>query len=98
MKSTNIVLSAIALCFSIAGSAGEITGGGKSLKNPDGTLNGASICAFSGLNDEYYVDHIEDAGRTQNWGQIPKDVRDFLVTIGFLPGDACNPTKPTQEP
>lgn len=31
--------------------AGEITGNGKSLKNPDGTLNGNSLCAFSGRND-----------------------------------------------
>ena len=31
--------------------AGEITGEGTSLKNPDGTLNGASLCAYSGIND-----------------------------------------------
>jgi hypothetical protein len=31
--------------------AGEITGNGKSLKNEDGTLNGNSLCAFSGRND-----------------------------------------------
>lgn len=31
--------------------AGEITGNGTSLKNPDGTLNGASLCAYSGIND-----------------------------------------------
>jgi hypothetical protein len=28
--------------------AGEITGNGQSLKNDDGTLNGRSVCAFSG--------------------------------------------------
>ena len=31
--------------------AGEITGNGTSLKNPDGTLNGNSLCAYSGRND-----------------------------------------------
>jgi hypothetical protein len=31
--------------------AGEITGNGTSLKNEDGTLNGASLCAYSGIND-----------------------------------------------
>jgi hypothetical protein len=26
----------------------------------------------------------------QNWGQIPKEVRDFIATQGEHPGDACN--------
>ena len=44
---------ALALAFTAASpaTAGEITGNGKSLKNPDGTLNGNSLCAFSGRND-----------------------------------------------
>lgn len=45
----------IALAVAFAGIspavAGEITGNGTSLKNPDGTLNGNSLCAYSGLND-----------------------------------------------
>ena len=43
----------LAFAFAVAGpaAAGEITGNGKSLKNPDGTLNGNSLCAFSGRND-----------------------------------------------
>jgi len=76
--------------------AGEITGNGKSLKNDDGTLNGHSACAFSGLNDTFTGDlEVPDADgfyRTQSWGQIPKEVRDFLGTVGLHPGDACNPT------
>ncbi len=75
--------------------AGEITGNGKSLKNEDGTLNGNSECAFSGLNDTFSGDpSVPDADgffRTQNWGQIPKADRDFLVSIGVMPGTACNP-------
>ncbi len=76
--------------------AGEITGNGKSLKNDDGTLNGRSICAFSGLNDTYTGDpNVPDEDgftRTQSWGQLSKEVRDFLTTIGLHPGSACNPT------
>ncbi len=79
-----------------AAAAGEITGNGKSLKNPDGTLNGASVCAFSGLNDTYSGDPtVPDADgffRTQNWGQIPQAVRAILATMGLHPGQACNPT------
>lgn len=56
---------------------------------PDADPHAASICSFSGLGDGE-----DDPGRTaahvQNWGQIPKDGRDFLSTIGFHPGDSCN--------
>ncbi len=67
--------------------AGEVTGNG----DPTPIANGqaSSICSFSGLNDGE-----PPPGRTaehvQNWGQIPKEDRDFLTTIGFHPGDACN--------
>lgn len=67
--------------------AGEITGTGESLKNDDGTLNGASICAFSGLDDA----DDDGFGRTQNWGQIPKAVRDEIAMFGAHPGDSCKP-------
>ena len=72
--------------------AGEITGNGKSLKNADGTLNGKSECAWSGREDH------PDSGEfkssiAQAWGQLPKGARDFLTSIGFNPGIACNPTK-----
>jgi len=29
-------------------------------------------------------------GVVQNWGTIPKEIRDFLATIGEHPGTACN--------
>jgi hypothetical protein len=67
--------------------AGEITGNGKPTPIKDGQAN--SICSFSGQNDGE-----PPPGRTaehvQNWGQISKADRDFLTTIGFHPGDACN--------
>jgi hypothetical protein len=75
-------------------SAGEINGkglpeGGEGL----GAAHANSICAFSGLEDG------EEAGGVfpgpggappQNWGQIPKEVRDELALEGAHPGDACN--------
>jgi hypothetical protein len=89
--------SALALAL-VAGTAlaGEVTGNGKSLKNPDGTLNGKSECAFSGLNDTYSGDpDVPDEDgffRTQNWGQVGSEGRAFLRSIGVDPKHLCNPT------
>jgi hypothetical protein len=62
-------------------------------------LHAKSECAFSGLNDEYLAEQPAEGpasdgfGRTQNWGQVPKVVRDEIGAIGARPGDSCNPTK-----
>jgi hypothetical protein len=100
MKRSLIVVVLIALLVVVtagAALAGEITGNGKSLKNPDGTLNGRSECAFSGQNDTYTGDpNVPDEDgffRTQSWGQIGKEGRAFLTSIGVNPGIACNPSK-----
>ena len=83
------VLCAVAVAAVGAGSAfaGEVTGKGKA--TPIQEYQAASICSFSGQNDGE-----PPAGRTaehvQNWGQIPKEVRDFIATQGEHPGDACN--------
>jgi hypothetical protein len=81
-------LCAAALATVGAGSsfAGEVTGTGGPTAAPAHT---ASICAFSGLNDGEPPEG-RTAEHVQNWGQIPKEERDFLTTIGFHPGDACN--------
>ena len=75
--------------------AGEITGHGDSLKQPDGSLHGASICAFSGLNDAYSGDpDVPDEDgftRTQNWGQVSPEGKAFLTSIGLHPGQSCKP-------
>ncbi len=99
-----LMVMAMALGASAA-FAGEVTGNGKVLWNPghigDGeahhTLNGKSLCAFSGLEDwamdsdqpdgEIYV----DPGVTQSWGQIPHDYRPAPGDL-FHPGNSCNPT------
>ena len=80
--------SAVAVGAMGAGSAfaGEVTGNDKPTAAPE---HANSICAFSGQNDGE-----PPPGRTaehvQNWGQIPKEVRDVLATEGSHPGDACN--------
>lgn len=84
--------SAVACLGASAALAGEITGNGKSLKNPDGTLNGQSECAFSGREDDP-ADPMFKGDKAQSWGLISQAIRDFLTTIGLHPGDACNPAK-----
>lgn len=84
----------IALSTSVS-HAGEWTGNDRSLKQEDGSLHGASICAFSGQNDTYsgnpdVPDH-DGFTRTQNWGQVSPADRAFLASIGLHPGDSCKP-------
>jgi hypothetical protein len=86
--------------------AGEITGNGKVLKTDAGKwgtgLHGRSECAYSGQEDLQYLDEEGNPlpeptkgspGHAQSWGQIPKADRDFLTSLGFNPGLACNPVK-----
>ena len=70
-------------------SAGEITGNGDSLQIAPHTLQGKSECAFSGLNDEYYVLHDLTASRTQTFPQYKRDFEPDLPP--GTPGYACNP-------
>ena len=99
-----LAAAAVTVLFSaLAGPAyaGEVTGNGKSLKQDDGTLHGASICAFSGINDNFTGDKdmepdADGFTRVQAWGQLDQEVRAFLSTIGLHPGDACPPG--TEEP
>jgi len=85
--------------------AGEITGNGKSLQMPYedskwGTgLHARSECAYSGQEDLQFADGGSkgDPAHAQSWGQIPKDFRDFLTSIGVNPGVACNPTSGFEE-
>jgi hypothetical protein len=98
-RSTIVALVALLLLTmgASAALAGEVTGNGKSLKQDDGTLHGKSECAFSGQNDTYSGDpDVPDADgffRTQSWGQVGREGRIFLTSIGVNPGNACNPSK-----
>ena len=105
-KSSNILAAAGAATMILALSAnlvvaGEITGNG-TLKD----VNGRSFCAYSGQEDlQWYTDDSDttlrtdptrgDPGHAQSWGQIPKDVRAYLTSIGLNPGIACNPNRST---
>ncbi len=101
-----ICAAAVAAVGANAASAGEVTGNGKPLwTNTDDwaahhELHGKSACAFSGQEDDQFPaspDYNPDAGHAQSWGQIPKDFRDFLTSIGKNPGIACNPTTGFEE-
>lgn len=81
-------LCAVAVGAVGAGSAlaGEVTGKGELTAGP---AHANSICVFSGQNDGNPPPG-RTAAHVQNWGQIPKQVRDVMATQGFHPGDACN--------
>ncbi len=77
----SVCTAAIVGAGSTTAVAGEVTGNGKPL-----TVNGKSICAFSGQNDEFQ-EGDSDAPRVQSFGQIVAAVG----PIGGIPGQACNP-------
>jgi hypothetical protein len=90
--------AALALILSGAGGtafAGEINGSrdhgnpDKGNETPVEGFQAGSICAFSGLEDGEEGEQPYAPGNVQNWGAIPKEVRDFLATVGEHPGDAC---------
>jgi hypothetical protein len=82
-----VAVCAIALVggSSSAAFAGEVNGTGRYLHNDQ--LPGKSICAYSGLNDEYYVGGDTSAPRVQSFGQIVST----YGPQGGVPGQACNP-------
>lgn len=85
------IMIAAVFTVGIAGTAvaGERTGQGKPtpISNPDGPQN--SECAFSGLEDHDFESDVVP-GEVQNWGAIPKAVRDAFPWQ-FHPGNSCNP-------
>jgi hypothetical protein len=100
----------IASLGATAALAGEITGNGTVLKTDAGKwptgLHGRSLCAYSGQEDLQFLDedgnplpetHRGEPGHAQSWGQIPKEFRDFLTSVGENPGLSCNPIKGTGE-
>ena len=107
------VAAAVLTLTASAAFAGEVTGNGTLLHVDDskwGTgLHARSACAYSGQEDlQFFTDDSDttalaeptrgDPAHAQSWGQIPKEMRDVLTTLGFAPGQACNPTigEPTE--
>jgi hypothetical protein len=101
-KRSLIVAASCAVVFAAFGPgsafAGESGGNGKrtpigAASDAGGDPHASSICSFSGQNPEGLLDPSDpnfEPGRTQSWGQIPKDQRDVLRAEGSSPGDACN--------
>lgn len=79
-----LVIAMVAAAFGASSAfAGEITGNGKPTAAPE---NANSECSFSGLDDpdaDVFV-------HTQNWGQLSKEQRAFLASIGVAPWTLCN--------
>lgn len=72
--------------------AGEINGQGHFIP---GGPTGLSECSYSGLQDDPAADEGFFRGdRVQSWGQIPKALRDLLLSMGAIPhpSEGCNPT------
>jgi hypothetical protein len=85
-------------------SAGEITGNGRYRVGEENPLQGRSICAYSGLNDEFVLGLPGGAeeGRTQNWGHVQQFVRGASGGAekpgkGNSPGSFCNPNAPQED-
>ena len=95
MKSRiGLAISSAALLVALSASsvlAGEVTGNGDPTPVNGYVMN--SICAFSGQNDGNPPPG-RTAAHVQNWGQIPKAVRDELTANpteeGAHPSVACN--------
>jgi hypothetical protein len=101
-----VSVAAASALLSVAGGtvlAGEITGNGR-LKD----VQGRSACANSGQEDlQWFFDDLDMMprevvvrgvpGHAQSWGQIDKETRALLTSIGMNPGIACNPNKSTGE-
>ena len=71
--------------------AGEVRAshGGQYIAGSDAALlQGRSACAFSGLNDEYYIYDLADAARVQSYGQ---DVANGSLFYDPYPQDYAGP-------
>lgn len=89
------VLAALMVVASASAAlAGEVNGKGEVNAAP---THANSICAFSGLIDGFDPEEPFFT-KTQSWGQVPKELRAFLTSIGESPGVACrggsNPRNP----
>ncbi len=82
--------SIVAAGMSIGGTAFAGERGGNGEPTPINEYRANSICSFSGLDDMDFEAPV-DPGVVQNWGSIPKFVRDtVLIPMGEHPGKACN--------
>jgi hypothetical protein len=96
MNRTYLFVAAGAVAISTPALAGELNGVGR-----DNPLQGASICQFSGLNDDPDSTNPENpGGRTQSYGQDVKFGRHDPLDEEdpFRPGNLCNPNNLPMKP
>jgi hypothetical protein len=87
MLAAALCAAAVAAVGAGSAFAGEITKNGK--PTPISQYTAASICSFSGLNDEF-VEGDTAAPQTQSWGQLVRENTPVHGGAG-VPGTACNP-------
>lgn len=83
------------LCMAGPSFAGEVKAskGGQYIQGSDSApLQGASECAYSGLNDDYYIYDDPNAPRTQSYGQLVRGPDGIDPSQGGTPGMFCNPS------
>ncbi|MDZ4307597.1 hypothetical protein [Allopontixanthobacter sp.] len=84
-KKLTVFAATAAVFLSPPSFAGEVKGSnGGEYKD----VNGRSICAFSGLNDEYYIDDDLEAMRVQSYGQL---VRQGAIDPSMFNGPSDHP-------
>lgn len=90
MRRTHLFVAAFcAVVITAPAFAGELTGNGKPTP-----LKGASICQFSGQNDDPLGEDPENGpgGVSQSYGQQVKlGISDPVEDKFFHPGNLCNP-------
>ena len=96
LKATIVAAAAATALLGSAAWAGEVKGSnGGEFKD----VNGRSVCAFSGLNDEYYILDQWEAARTQSFGQLVSegliDPQAFNDPDVATPTMSCNPVSGT---
>jgi len=91
-----LIAAALIVTAGVAGAggtafAGEVGGSGGKGNGPKGPEHANSICVYSGLEDGSEDPTAPSGpGTAQNWGQIPKFIRDMLTAEGENPGISCN--------
>jgi hypothetical protein len=92
-----VVIAAIGASSAFAGeSTGNFQRTGKETPigaAPENAPHASSICSFSGQNPEAFLPTTDpgyEPGRVQNWGHIPKEVRDAIGKGPEQPGNSCN--------
>ena len=89
-------VAAVVTSLALAAPAGAASTSGKGEpqgKPEQGPQHAASVCAFSGLNDEPHAEFPE-GGIAQSYGQVVAQGGKAFVPS---PGQACNPTVPFEE-